>query len=479
MKIIDRCLALEFRDKSLDFALVTRRFNRLKLRNSASLEISWEMPEEEMSERIAETIRENSLFSRKSVVGLPSPDFMFQRITLPYVEIESIRPMLEFELDKHIPFTAGEVYFDHVVLNSEKEETREILLAVIEREKLDRVYRILSGANITPAAIIPSTAAIADYHRYRDDGTPAEDGNNRIAFLVRSTSGGFEISTARGEGIHAIEVLIPGENESGVNLDAAGVLYPSMKRLGLLTGRKAAGYDQQIVDFDGILQKEARETLSSFAPSLQITAATSFVSSAPLWPSEELPPDVYTCTALGARALWKNILHLNLLPEEMRGGNGHYGAIGAGVLGGICLVLTLSIMLAQTVADSSSLKIIETELEHLKKNVEAVTSMEKESEKLEEALKDIDSLISDKFLALDLLKEMSITTPSESWLTRLEFTGNNVKLTGFAKNISDVADLKIKLDKIPFLEEIEELTQSSMRKDKWYFRIGAQLTEEE
>ena len=480
MTLIDRCLAIEFTFDRVRLALFTKRFSKLSSVGSAEILFSEGIRDEEVGELILDAIGEHRLQARKIVVGLPSEDFMFQHVTLPFVEMESIRPMLEFELDKHIPFTAGEVYFDYAVIPSGDEGSRELLLVAMERKVLKRYYDMLSSVGLVPAAIIPASSALA---LYGNSVQGFGDSENDIAgpvytFFLKRMSSGFELSFTRGEGLVAIEKYTPAQEEFDKKFITGNSVYSAMKHLGLVTGKRGSmGISQELVDMDDLLNDENIENIRAFAPALSIKKPGDCSVASLLWP--EKPADGFeTVTALGLGFLNKNEVELNLLPVEMRGGEGHYGAITAAVLGGICIVLTIGIMTAQTIQDSKTLKMVENEINRLSSQVEIVKQLEKESKDLEATIKDYDKMVGRKFIVLDLLRDMSNTIPAETWLTRLEITNEDVKLTGYARNISDVADLKIKLDKIDLLEDIEELTQSSMRTDKYYFRIGARLTME-
>lgn len=482
MRPIDKSLAIEFGTDRILFSLLTRRLKRTKLKGVASLEIDDKISDQELGDQISDTLEAESLSTRRVVAGLHSREFMFHRLSLPFVEEQSLSQMLEFELDKHIPYSAADVYFDHIILNPGIDEKRDILLVAIERTRLERYYEILKNAGITPFAIVPAITALSDCIQ---PFTPESDSDSETIFLLKGMDEGFEISRIGSALLQSQQAfkLVQTDESNDEECYTGDILCNSLKHSGLLTRRKGAAKKQKLILLDPPFGKEALDVLADFAPELEISNSDEMLTRSPLIPSNLAQSDeesaYITSIALASRSLWKQELKCNLLPEEKRGGDGHLGMIGAISLTVISVILGISIVTGQTMQQKKNLSIIEDEVSKITSEVKKVRRLEEESRLLQDKIDKFDEVTSAKFMPLFLLAQVSANTPSESWLTRLEMKGDKVKLTGFAENISDVADLKIKLDKVKMLEDIEELTQSSRRGEKYYFRISATIMDEE
>ncbi len=76
-----------------------------------------------------------------------------------------------------------------------------------------------------------------------------------------------------------------------------------------------------------------------------------------------------------------------------------------------------------------------------------------------------------------IMDEVSRALPDLVWLTKLELSGNNIKLTGEAMDENAVANYYSNLDSSPFFEE-PEVNNLSRRTDDFSFTLSAVFTYE-
>lgn len=86
-------------------------------------------------------------------------------IDVPYIDNSEIELNLPLELDKYIPFTVKEVYFDyHVIEKQKNKNSTKILVAVALKELVNDYSNILERAGMTPQ--IADISTLAFYNVY-------------------------------------------------------------------------------------------------------------------------------------------------------------------------------------------------------------------------------------------------------------------------------------------------------------------------
>jgi general secretion pathway protein L len=70
---------------------------------------------------------------------LPASMVLAQQLSVPLMATRNLHNVLGFELDKHTPFSAGQLYFDARVLSRTKQHAQVLLVAVL-RERMNSVF---------------------------------------------------------------------------------------------------------------------------------------------------------------------------------------------------------------------------------------------------------------------------------------------------------------------------------------------------
>jgi general secretion pathway protein L len=82
---------------------------------------------------------------------LPPASVLVKRVTLPLAADENLREVLGFEMDRHTPFLAEQVYYDYRVLSrSAATGSLEVELWVTARDRVDPILDELDGLGLAP-----------------------------------------------------------------------------------------------------------------------------------------------------------------------------------------------------------------------------------------------------------------------------------------------------------------------------------------
>lgn len=100
---------------------------------------------------VLEFLRENRVGNPSIFVGIPPASAMFKTIEFPAAVRHNLGTTLTYELEKHIPLSMEEIYFDHQIIGESDEGRIAVLVAVVKRSELQQVldfcHRIPVGVN--------------------------------------------------------------------------------------------------------------------------------------------------------------------------------------------------------------------------------------------------------------------------------------------------------------------------------------------
>lgn len=92
----------------------------------------------EVADRVKRLVRGSRLNVEEVVLHLAGGGVLRRQVELPLAAMENLREVLSFEMDRHTPFSAEEVYFDYRLISTDKAAKRlDIDLAVVPRAIAD------------------------------------------------------------------------------------------------------------------------------------------------------------------------------------------------------------------------------------------------------------------------------------------------------------------------------------------------------
>ncbi|MDE2059605.1 MAG: pilus assembly protein PilM [candidate division NC10 bacterium] len=146
-------LGIDLRGGQLCHALLSKAFGRIQL-------LDWgieELPVEEQDRPKVLTEKLVQLWTRLPkrptfvTVGLPRRLVTMRSVSMPAVGEEELKGILEYEVERYIPFPPEEVQYDFQVLERDAEKAI-VLLAAARKEEISRYLAFLEEAGIKPTA---------------------------------------------------------------------------------------------------------------------------------------------------------------------------------------------------------------------------------------------------------------------------------------------------------------------------------------
>jgi general secretion pathway protein L len=92
----------------------------------------------DISDFINGFIREENFPASDLFIGISGDHAILREIEFPLAVKENLRTTLTYEIEKYIPFPAGDIYFDHQIVTEDKaSEKLRLLLTAVKKDALD------------------------------------------------------------------------------------------------------------------------------------------------------------------------------------------------------------------------------------------------------------------------------------------------------------------------------------------------------
>jgi len=111
---------------------------------------------------------------------IPQDQVMIQQMFLPLAAQDNIEQVLEYEIERQLPFRRDEIYYDYLTAGKKGEKLSLYILAV-QKKLVDGLVTLLESFGIKPAGIEPDVTALLNYALYA-----AGPNTGRTAILAAS-----------------------------------------------------------------------------------------------------------------------------------------------------------------------------------------------------------------------------------------------------------------------------------------------------
>jgi Tfp pilus assembly protein PilN len=409
------------------------------------------------SEQPATTLRaeldQRRLGIRTVALGLPRTAVTVKPIEIPDVGGE-LRDMVQFELERHLPFASDDASFDFVPLPSEStgpaaaDAARRVLIAAADRKVVEGALRLADDARLRPIAL---TVAAHD-----------------LPALMSPRQRGHAVWLHRVDGLTVLIFLSGGQlvlSRSVSTTDDEALAAEIQRSLALA---RWTAVDAIWRSGDGAeTETPAGSPLTTLgAP---VTAPPySARASGLLAQIVDPAPGAAQLAAAVALAAERRVRPLNLLPVRLRPRHltrqqfAATGALAAAV------ILGITALLIPGYRESRRLAQINGSIVALDGQVRAVEQTLQELERKRRLLATIQSVESGTIRPLPVLRELTDLIPSDAWLTTLSLDGKGAELTGQAGAASALIPV---LENSPRFERVEFASPVTRGRDKEQFRI--------
>jgi Tfp pilus assembly protein PilN len=409
------------------------------------------------AEQPATTLRaeldQRRLGIRTVALGLPRTAVTVKPIELPDVGGE-LRDMVQFELERHLPFASDDASFDFVALPTGPARPaagsapRRVLIAAADRKVVEGALRLAEEARLRPIGL---TVAAHDLPALV---APRQRGH--VVWLHRLGDHTTLIFLAEGQLVLSRNVPTADDDTLAAEIERS------------LAVTRWPGVDAVWRSGDG-------------GPTESPTASTATMVGAPvaappytararalLAQISEPEPGAAQLAAAVAVSAGRRARPLELLPVRLRPRRftrqqlAALGALAAAVLLGI------TALLVPGYRENRRLATVNKRIVELDGPVREVEQTLQELERKRRLLSTIRSLESTTIRPLPVLRELTELIPTDAWLTTVSLDAKGVELTGQAGAASALIPL---LENSPRLDHVEFASPVTRGRDKEQFRI--------
>jgi len=397
-------------------------------------------------------IREEQISAADVFIGISAKHMMMRKIEFPMAVRENLRTTLAYEMEKYIPISADDTYFDYqITLENKETDTLKLLLVAVKKDVLAYYLEIAKGLDIGVSGITIIPAAIANYSIYHQ-GPHQEP----LILLFPKGSGYDAVVFKLGSLVYATSITAP--EASG---DNSFYVRDQLIRL-----RNAFYPDSENVR---VILYGVSETDALFSQlSSEFQDLTAGVMHEPNRGEQFIP-------AFGnaLSGIWDVPVIMNLMPVQLRKKPNKTGIYIMFSLAGLLLLSLLIWAGSHLVIQRQILQNLDTELTRLRKEASGVEKTQTETEQFKKNIAYIQSLRPGGAYVVEIADELSRIIPADAYLTEMKLDENKMRLFGTAESASALISL---LEESVLFEDVEFI--SAIRKDrggKEVFRIGCEI----
>ena len=456
-------LGIEIDEKSVSMAYLKDSFKGVRLAAHAVYSLDMGVPLKEKLETAAgfvkEFMEENRIVSTDIFIGISREPAILRIVEFPLAVKENLRETIRYEMEKYVPISVDDIFFDCQVLAEDKEQNLlKVLLIVVKKDALAPYLEFKDRLNVGMSGIETGSTAVVNYlFHYSDIAAKG------AYALIMSKDGSLELGLVK-DGLLNYSRFKSGED----NKNLCGLIADELKAL-----KDAAGYSDNgriKAVYCGAIpgDKSGNEFVNDISSEAGIDMNFLKLEAAGI-PSPDLAP----AFGLALKGLRKVPMQVNLLPDKLRKRPGRAGYY---------VMLVLTVLVALSVLSWSGglimkhrlvLNRLNAEIRHVGAQMANIEKIRKDSKEIEEKIDYLNALFYKRISVLDVLKELSIRIPESAWVRDTKISQNDVKLDGYAQSASELIPL---LEASPLFKDAVFLSAITKGKDgKEKFRIGLSL----
>jgi len=357
-------------------------------------------------------------------VCLPQEQTLVQEVLLPLASEDNLQQVLEYEIERQLPFKREDVYYDFLSAGKRGEKLCVYVFAIAKRS-LDSVVTLLESVGIKPSGVETTATALANYLLFT-----GQMGANRAA-LVAGHTGHWEMVgvEAQSNGWHPGAQLLFSHRLPNADwahgagkellLDCSRQV-PALFRCGDLASLNGLAAERLAAAED--IVKLGNPRLKGFHPGSE--------------------PNVIPAIGTALHGVREASLKANFLRHENgTEAGGKTLSLLNGVLLSILVVALIAWAVSYPIKDELRLRQLQAENRKLTPGIEALRKEEEQLERLRKEANFIGGLEQRRGEVLRVIDELSKTIPNNAYLSNLRYRAGVLEIQGNAENASTLIPL--------------------------------------
>jgi Tfp pilus assembly PilM family ATPase/Tfp pilus assembly protein PilN len=442
-------LGIDIRGGLLCYALLRRGLGRVRLLDWGvePLPSEGEERDEALKEKLQHLLGRLPERPTFITVGLPRSLVTMRSVSMPAVGDDELRGILDYEVERHIPFPLEEAHYDFQLLEKDAERAT-LMLAAARKDEISRYLGLLGEAGISPTTLGVSTFASFNALFYNQGR-----GGKGVTALIDLRNGEAEIGVAKEGILRYCRYLTLGP---AAPLDA---LLPELS--GLLAHLEA----------DGGLHKAVRVSLSGAGGGrgdlLHHLAERTGLEVEFLQPLRRIKArgvDPQAASSLGAavglalNGLVELPLAIDLLPKEMAPARGDPSLAMTVRLLALVAALGLAYAVNEAIRERRALVELAASVDRLQTEATKVEQLKGEVARVSGQIAALEKIDKEEIRKLDVLRELFKFLPKGVTLTLFSVDGREVRIggsiTGSASNLISILEESRVFENVQFTSPV-------------------------
>lgn len=376
------------------------------------------------------------------------------RLIVPETARGSLRQVIDYEVERLLPFPREEIYYDHVVYDvvGGEENRLGVVIFCLPRREVDEHLAVLAQTQVRPQVVTLSSAALVNTLAFC---TPLSD---QPCVLVAPEDGRVDLGFVEKRRLiasHLFPLARMQEHSQFTELLAQGIARNLPGALAAETAIFAWGTNGALP-----LTVDAEHDLCALA-----------TSRFPQPEGETLP--VAALPALGAalQAVGEAGVEINLLPPDKRAQQEKRLSPLTLVLGSVLVFLGIVWAISVVVQEHHLLNVLSQQIETLNPEVHQVQAQEEEATRLQTGLQSLDATT--RARVIPLLRDLTDLIPADIYLTSFRYKDGDIELSGVATR--PASDLVAVLESSPCLRNVAPKAPFTKTANGETFTLGAQV----
>jgi len=456
--LFQNSLGIDIQDHSVSLAYLKGSFKGVRLAAHAVYVFEEETSLTEKSDLIGgmveDFLKKNNISPASVFLGIPREAVILRYVELPLAVKENLKESLGYELEKYVPFSADEIYFDYQVIAEDKEQGKlRVLLIAAKRETVDPYFSSIGQLGIGISGIEIGSTAMANYFWSQRDSIATD-----TCGVVYLRDGHLELNFFRGGLLDYSKSV----NREKWGADLPDVISQELQKLKERSGNRE---DRLRTVFCGLDTEP--ELLNRFRTDENIEIHSVDLSTAGIPTSAMIP-----AYSFGLKGIQKLPTDINLVPETFRKRPNKVGYYTMIVLAGLLILTSLAWWGGSIVSQQLHLRQLNTDIALLSVEVAGIEKAKAKCNDVDEEIDSLNGLYGEGVSLLEVLKELSVRIPKTAWVKNFSFSDKDAKIAGRAESSSELIP---SLESSPLFNDVVFLSPITSAKGKEAFRIGFKL----
>ncbi len=398
-------------------SLFERSLKRISLKDCYSFSVKGYKSKADRSMFISNEIKnfyfKNMKYIKECTLILPRKSALLFFVEFPKAAIENLSNVIDFEIEKYIPFLKKDVVYAHRVMSKTKTSVK-VMISAVKKDILSETLNTMERTGIKVEGVEVSTVSLCNGAKVFKGLTGGD------ALLVDYSEDNLDIIHFRSGEIASSKLITMNQGEDHQSrladeLSAITATMPTKPRVYLIKRGAAAGGgdDVSAIEFD-----ESMVILTGQLNVNRFKLATSI------------------CCAAGEFGIGD--YNLNFLYREGDEPKSRFGNLLSATLAVFAVLCVGAFLFAQHAVQTRSIDAVNSYLSDYKQKAFDVKALSEEAGGIEKELTMVHSIVKDDRNIQEILKELTLKIPDSAWLRSFEYKDRKFYLKGLAKSASEL-----------------------------------------